>query len=182
MDRLPRQHAAPEVAAAAGQGRGSSACSIFDASLDHHFALDPEGRVLYANQAQLAHWQIARDQAIGKTLGELGYRPEVTDNLQQALRVMRINRQSLGVRMDYPGSPGVSRALETVLTPILDEAGNLVEVVGVSRDITERVHRDAALRARDARSMALVKLGDQLRTLTTPADLAFAAAQILGGP
>lgn len=186
MDRVSSQQRLPDSPSADSSGtetapdRHYEAYRVFDASLDHHFVLDTAGVLLYANRALLEQWQKTASQAVGLKLSDLNYGPEVITEIEHALRTLIAERQSLVVRMDYPSSPGIAHAFEAVLTPVLDEKSAVVAVAGVGRDITERVRRDAALRARDARSTALLKLGDQLRTLTTPAELAFASARMLG--
>jgi signal transduction histidine kinase/DNA-binding response OmpR family regulator len=47
-------------------------------------------------------------------------------------------------------------------------------------DITAQKQSEAALRLRDTRSRALLKLADRFRTLSSPGELAYAAAQVLG--
>jgi PAS domain S-box-containing protein len=181
MDRVTPQRldaSAAETPEAQKRSDGSS-YSIFDASLDHHFVLDPAGRVRYANQSLLAQWQKSTEEVLGKGLADLGYSPEVIADVSRAMELLLSQRRSLAVRMDYPNGQGLAHALETVLTPVFDRAGAVVEIAGVSRDITERVRRDAALRLRDIRTTALLKLGDQLRTLTTTDQLARAASGLL---
>ena len=186
MDRISSQQLLPDAPStdspvpATSTDRRCEAYRMFDASLDHHFVLDPRGALVYANHALLQQWHKTVSRAVGLKLSDLGYSPEVIGDVEQALRALLSERVSRVVRMDYPSSPGLTHAFETVLTPVFDEMGGVVAVAGVARDITARVRRDAALRSRDARSTALLKLGDQLRTLTTPAELAFASAQMLG--
>lgn len=179
--RLPEDSVSPDSAApVTATDRRYAAYRVFDASPDHHFVIDTVGKLLYANPALLEHWHKTASQAVGLKLSDLGYRSEVIAEVEHALEALLCERCALTVHMEYPSAIGLSRTFETTLTPVLDETGNVAAVAGVGRDITERVRRDAALRARDARSTALLKLGDQLRTLTTPAELAFASAQMLG--
>jgi PAS domain S-box-containing protein len=186
MDRTSSQQLLPDAPStnsavpATSTDRRREAYRIFDASLDHYFVLGTGGALVYANHALLQHWHKTASQAVGLKLSDLGYSSEVIDDVEQALRALLSERVSRVVRMDYPSSLGLTHAFETVLTPVFDETGVVIAVAGVARDITERVRRDAALRSRDARSTALLKLGDQLRSLTTPAELAFASAQMLG--
>ena len=53
-------------------------------------------------------------------------------------------------------------------------------VVRSGIDITDQKRADAALRLRDARSTTLLTLADRFRSLNSPGDLAFAAAEVLG--
>jgi PAS domain S-box-containing protein len=75
---------------------------------------------------------------------------------------------------------GELRHRQVSSAPVRDGQGEIIGSVSVVRDVTEQKRVEAAARARDARSTALLKLADVFRTLTEPADLAFAAAQMLG--
>lgn len=57
--------------------------------------------------------------------------------------------------------------------PAHAENGAAVRLTGVSLDVTERKHAEG-------RRQALIELGDRLRDIEDPADLSFAAAEILG--
>jgi PAS domain S-box-containing protein len=75
---------------------------------------------------------------------------------------------------------GELRHRQVSSAPVRDAGGTIIGSVSVVRDVTEQKKIYADLQARDARSTALVKLGDEFRSLTSPSDLAFAAARILG--
>ena len=68
------------------------------------------------------------------------------------------------------GSTGWIQVRATV---VRDVDGKALRLVGVSLDISERM-------VAETRRRALVELGDRLRDLESPADIAFAAAEILG--
>jgi PAS domain S-box-containing protein len=75
---------------------------------------------------------------------------------------------------------GELRHREVSSAPVRNSDGTIIGSVSVVRDVTEQKRIHAELRARDTRLTALVRLGDEFRSLTTPGDLAFAAARILG--
>ena len=75
---------------------------------------------------------------------------------------------------------GELRHRQVSSAPVRGSDGEIIGSVSVVRDITDQRRIDAGLRARSARSSALVRLGDRFRSLTDPAEIAFTAARILG--
>jgi len=75
---------------------------------------------------------------------------------------------------------GELRHRQVSSAPVRGSNGKIIGSVSVVRDITDQRRIDAELRARSTRSDALVKLGDRFRSSSDPAEIAFAAAQILG--
>ena len=70
-------------------------------------------------------------------------------------------------------SDGAYRLLSTQAQPRFDAGGQFLGMIGVNVDVTET-------RKADARRGALLELNDRVRDLTDSADVAFAAAEILG--
>lgn len=77
-------------------------------------------------------------------------------------------------------STGELRHRQVSAAPVRNRAGKIIGSVSVVRDITQQRRADAALRLRDARSTTLLTLADRFRSLNSPGELAFAAAEILG--
>jgi PAS domain S-box-containing protein len=75
---------------------------------------------------------------------------------------------------------GELRHRQVSSAPVRDGQGTIIGAVSVARDVTEQRRTDAALRIKDIRTTALLKLSDEFRSVTTPGDLAFAAARLLG--
>ena len=75
---------------------------------------------------------------------------------------------------------GELRHRQVSAAPVRNRTGKIIGSVSVVRDMTEQRRADAALRLREARSTTLLTLADRFRSLNSPGDLAFAAAEILG--
>ena len=75
---------------------------------------------------------------------------------------------------------GELRNRQVSAAPVRNRAGKIIGSVSVVRDITDQRRADAALRLREARSTTLLTLADRFRSVNSPGDLAFAAAEILG--
>ncbi|WP_439632295.1 hybrid sensor histidine kinase/response regulator [Gemmata sp.] len=151
---------------------------LFDTALsnttDFNFLFDLDMRVVYANRALLALWGRTADQALGKTLAELDYPPDV--EAQVAGNIRRVVETGRSVRDETPYSgPAPTGCYEYILTPVL-EAGRVVQVAGSSRDITPRkvmedTLRDQAERLRDAdrkKDEFLATLAHELRNPLAP--------------
>jgi PAS domain S-box-containing protein len=68
---------------------------------------------------------------------------------------------------------GSSRAITSISEVVPDASGKAERMFGVFADITER-------KRAEARRLALIELGDRFRDVDDPADLAYAAAEIMG--
>lgn len=64
--------------------------------------------------------------------------------------------------------------------PILDESGQLAGIVLVFRDITERWNQERRIEAYNANQQFLLKLSDQLRSLSDPRAIMRTAAEAIG--
>jgi PAS domain S-box-containing protein len=68
---------------------------------------------------------------------------------------------------------GSTRSIVSISETVADASGRAERIFGVFSDITER-------KRAEARHMALIELTDSFRELETPAELAYAAAEIMG--
>ena len=115
---------------------------------------DVEGRHLLVNKAveDVAHH--SRDEILGKTVEELlppGPAAICRQNDESALRRLA----PINVEEQLPDGKGGTMHIEFVKAPIIDGMGNLIGLVSVGRDITERKWIEAELK----------KHGDQLTSL-----------------
>jgi PAS domain S-box-containing protein len=83
-------------------------------------------------------------------------------------------------QMVFVPRTGELRHCQVSAAPVRNRTGKIIGSVSVVRDITEKRRADAALRLRDARSTMLLTLADRFRSLNSPGELAFSAAEILG--
>jgi PAS domain S-box-containing protein len=130
---------------------------ISDTSPDILFAKDREGRMLFANPAALALIGKPLDQVIGKTDAEF-----LDDEV--AARQVRDNDRRImergvpeEVEERVPLPDGSERIWLSRKTPYRDRAGNVVGLLGTSRDITERKRAEDALRATEERWNAAIE-------------------------
>jgi len=139
------------TAAAVERARGERAVreseamlrAVGESSAELIFAKDREHRLIYANPATLKAIGRSRDEAIGRTEREWLADPAeaeaiiaTDDQVMLSGKVQRFEQQ-----LTPPG--GNTRIYESTKAAMRDHDGNVIGVVGVSTDITER-HRDQA--------------------------------------
>ncbi|HEX6363612.1 MAG TPA: PAS domain-containing protein, partial [Albitalea sp.] len=85
------------------------------------------------------------------------------------------------VRLQPPGAaePQV-RHLDFIYEPIVDDIGAVTGIFVEGHDVTEAHRAQEELRANERRQALLVELGDRFRHLADPAELSYAAAELLG--
>jgi PAS domain S-box-containing protein len=147
---------------------------------------DRQGRYSYANPAALREFgsEGVKGADVRQFVSKLEVRradgtPQPVDEVPtlRALEGETIRGEEHIVRIPRTGA---LRYRQVSSAPVRDAQGTIIGSVSVARDVTEQKRTEAMLRAREARSAALLQLGDIFRTLTNPADLAFAAAEMLG--
>ena len=79
-----------------------------------------------------------------------------------------------------PLSPQEERYLNFIYAPMTDEDGRVNGIFVEGHDVTEAHQAVEALHIAERRQALLVELTDRLRTLDAPADISFAAAELLG--
>ncbi len=124
--------------------------TVFDAIPHGIFVRDKEGRYLMVNEVLANRYGLKTEEFAGKHLGDivsdLGIVRDWQSYLQSDQEVFRTGRRvSLPDRLlEFPdGSP---RTVHTVKSPLHNEAGEVVGVVGVTEDITERKRAEEELR------------------------------------
>jgi PAS domain S-box-containing protein len=131
---------------------------------------DPQGVYLACNARFEMLFAAAAADIVGKTDDDFGARPvadvfRANDAAAVAAGGQRMNEEEVTFASD-----GHKELLETIKTPMFDAEGNLVGVLGISRDITARKKAELALEAEASRMAALL---DAQREIAS-ADLEYA--------
>jgi PAS domain S-box-containing protein len=188
LDITARRRAEEEIERAMRADRAEKEwlAAVLNSMNEEVYFTDRQGRYSYANPAAVS--EFGYDGLEGADVRQLVSRLEVLRpdgtprGVEEAppLRALggeMIRQEDQIVRIPRTGE---LRHRQVSSAPVRDMNGSIIGSVSVVRDVTEQKHAEELLRARDARSTALLRLGDKFRTLIAPADLAFAAAEMLG--
>jgi diguanylate cyclase (GGDEF)-like protein/PAS domain S-box-containing protein len=132
--------------------------SVWSAARDMIYVKDTEGRYVMANQAWLADLPAnSGDDLIGKTDADI-FPPQFARLYQAEDRqVLETGEPLVNSESPSQGPDGTEQWVLTSKVPWRDMHGNIVGVVGISRDITERKRTESALRDAEARYRGLVE-------------------------
>ena len=126
----------------------------FDTALSHTpdstYIFDLEGRIVYANRALLTLWNKPLEAALGKTLGELDYPPELAERVQRQIRTIVETGQPIRDITAHGGFTPNTRHYEYIFVPVFGAHGNVEAVAGSTRDVTAREEVRAALEQANA--------------------------------
>jgi PAS domain S-box-containing protein len=123
--------------------------AFLEALPDQAWMKDRHGRYLVVNDSFTRSVARSREELIGHTAAER-FDPEVARVFAERDREVfetgdRTVREHWGT-----GPRNRDRRYETIRTPVRDESGSIVGLVGVSRDVTERYRREEQCRAAEA--------------------------------
>lgn len=153
--------------------------AISDASDDVIYAKDREGRLLFANPATLELVGKPANQVLGHTDAEfLADEATAREVMANDRRIMAA-ATPLNVEEMVALPSGERRTWLSQKMPMRDEAGSVVGLLGISRDITQRKLAEEALRASEGLQAFLVRLGDTIHPLAGSVAVQSAAARLL---
>lgn len=130
--------------------------AIADSSEDAIFALDMRGRFVMANRVVLVNSGKTMEELLGKDVSML-FPPEVAEVLIEDNQWVLAHGVSRSVEETLPLAAG-ERTLSTTKSPLRDESGKIIGLLGISRDITERKAAEDALRASELRFHDIVSV------------------------
>ncbi len=108
------------------------------------FYKDRQHRLVHVNQAHAQSYGLPREQIEGKTDAELGS-PYASAYLQDDLTVMTTGKPLYGLIEQFH-TPAGTRWIQTEKVPHRDDAGNIIGLVGIAVDITEKKQLEEQLR------------------------------------
>jgi PAS domain S-box-containing protein len=127
--------------------------TLAEASPDQIFIIGKDDTMKYANIASLKMFRLPYDQVIGKSRKDL-FPPAIAD--AQGILLQKVFETGEPVRKEEIIQFGKQEFwIDTNLVPLKDVTGNVTEVLGVSRDITERKHMEEKLHENELRYRSL---------------------------
>ncbi len=151
MDITDRKEAEESLDAlsATTEQRERMLSTLLSSTTDFAYILDRDCRFLFVNQPLLDLWGITLEQAIGKSFLELGFPPELAGLLEKQVKQAFATRKSISDETAYTSPSGHTGFYEYIFTPVEASDGIVEVVVGSTRDITERMRSERALRDSD---------------------------------
>ena len=159
--------------------------AIGNSSAEPLYARDAEGRFLYVNPAELGVIGKPLEDVIGRTVAE------VHDNPRQAAAVMANDRRILEtgrteiIEEEYDAAGSGRRVFRSAKSPLRQEDGTIIGIVGVSSDITRLKDAESELRVfsagLEARVQEEVAAREAAQARAAHAERMQALGQLAGG-
>ena len=161
--------------------------SLFEGVLssvqDYVYVFDHDACFVYANPKLLKLWGLTAAEAVGKTMPELDYPPEVERQLRSDVAEVIRTGALVSSVTHYTSPTGVEGYFENFLAPVLSPQGDVALIAGVSRDITDRKRVEEALRDADRlKDEFLATLAHELRNPLAPIRNAVQILNLKGSP
>ncbi len=130
--------------------------TVVQALPDLVYIKDAEGRHLMVNKAVEKFSGQTAQQLHGKTMADL-LPPDLAASCMQSDREPIVTGKPCRVEERFADAGGL-RILDTIKTPLRDERGDIIGIVGVSRDITEKLNAEEERRRIQAQLLQAQKL------------------------
>jgi two-component system NtrC family sensor kinase len=135
--------------------------SVIESTGDSIFVKDIQGRHLLVNSQAAAIIGLPKSEIIGKKDAEL-FSPEITDMLVENDRRVRQSGIEEKIEEIAKDSEGNILTFLSTKSPLRDRAGNIIGVVGVARDISDRKQAEKALEESEERYRCLITATSQI--------------------
>lgn len=119
--------------------------TITSGTPDLIYVFDLDYRFTYVNQALLSMWGKTWENSVGKGLLENGYEPWHAEMHEREIDQVKATKQPVRGEVSFPHATLGKRVYDYILTPVLNEHGEVEAVAGTTRDITERKQWEESL-------------------------------------
>jgi PAS domain S-box-containing protein len=123
---------------------------LLDAVGEAVIATDPRGKVVYWNEAAKRLYGWSAEEVMGRPITEVTPSEELLDRAEEIMSELQAGRSWSGEFL-VRRKDGSTFPATVTDTPVHDEGGNLVAIVGVSRDVTEYKRAEKALKESEQR-------------------------------
>jgi len=130
--------------------------ALLDAIPDAVYFKDREGRHRFVNRSFERSMGLSKEAVIGKGANDL-FPPEMAETCRLTDGEVHEKRSATRAEDAMAGPDGTTKLFETIKAPIFDEGGDVVGLVGLTRDITQRKRNEAQLSAYRERLEAMVE-------------------------
>jgi PAS domain S-box-containing protein len=111
--------------------------AILSSTPDLVYVFDLDYRFIYANDALLEMWGRSREEALGKTLREVGCEPWHAEMHERELDQVVETKEPVRGEISFPHADLGERIYDYIFVPVLDNEGEVETIAGTTRDITE---------------------------------------------
>ena len=129
--------------------------TILSNTPDLAYVFDLNHRFIFANKALLAMWGRTWEESIGKNCLEIGYEPWHAAMHDREIEEVIATKKPVRGEVPFTGTNG-RRIYDYIFVPVLGPEGDVEAIAGTTRDITERVNAEDALRRGEERLRAFV--------------------------
>ncbi|MEE4194249.1 MAG: PAS domain S-box protein [Anaerolineae bacterium] len=120
--------------------------SIFDSSSDWIFVKDKEHRYILVNREFINGFGLPESEIIGKTDFDIGFSPESATRFQNDdNQIMESGKAVLFEDVCFSEKEGFPQHFSTMKSPLFDSSGEIWGIMGIARDISERLQRENEL-------------------------------------
>ena len=137
---------------------------LVEASPDIIFLHDREGRYLYMNQAGLRYLDKKRDDIIGNGPEDI-FPEEKAQWMNESLTQVVQQNKIIDIEYDILKKNEI-RYISTTLAPVRNREGNVVSVIGIARDITDRKRAEKTVEELRELTQALINASRDIVILT----------------
>jgi two-component system sensor histidine kinase VicK len=119
--------------------------TITSGTPDLIYVFDLNYRFTYANNALLNMWGKTEETAIGRNLLENGYEPWHAEMHEREIDHIIATRQPVRGEVSFPHATLGRRVYDYILTPVINDRGEVEAVAGTTRDVTDRKQWEQSL-------------------------------------
>jgi PAS domain S-box-containing protein len=123
--------------------------TLAESSPDMIYLTDSTGLIRYVNPQAARAFGCTPSDLIGKQTAHI-FPPDVAPHYTEELSIVTTTKVPRHIEV-LESFPGGARWISTRLTPILGPAGNVIQILGISTDVTDRKQAEEALAHQSAR-------------------------------
>jgi len=130
------------------------------------YVFDLNYRFTYANEALLKMWGLSWDNAIGKSMLEIGYEPWHAAMHEREIDQIIATKNPQRGEVSFPHATLGKRIYDYILVPVIDQDGNVEAIAGTTRDTTQHFEARKQIEESEGRFRLLAQALPQLTWVT----------------